>query len=137
MSFCWESGEEAPVPDQDMEAVYSICFTNYPPVLRQTLEQNANFWRCDVQARNGGHPRDQRGTDVICSANQLEAILSGLKRSQHQHNVIVTETFRYWIFGVLRHLRSLHVGLNETFLFSVPQSDAFRAQSASEGLRCK
>jgi hypothetical protein len=47
----------------------------------------------------------------------------------------VTETYRYWIFELLRHLRSHHVGLNEAFLFSVPQSGPTRVQIASNGQR--
>jgi len=134
MSFCLESGEHASVQDPDMEGVYSICFTHYPGALRIALEQNPSFQRCDVESQDPGHVRDRpKGTAVLCNADQLEAILSGLKSSRYQHHVIVTETYRYWIFELLRQLRSYHVGLNEAFLFSVPQSGLSRAHSASEG----
>jgi hypothetical protein len=134
-SFCLESGEEASVHDPDMEGVYSISFTHYPAALRRALEKNPSFRRCDAEFRAAGQTeRDlPQGTDVICNADQLEAILLGLKSCRQQHNVIVTETYRYWIFELLRHLRSFHVGLNETFLFSVPQSEPVRVLGASEG----
>jgi hypothetical protein len=77
------------------------------------------------------------GTDVICSADQLQAILGGLKNCRQYNHIIVTETYRYWIFELLRQLRSFHVGLNDAFLFSVPQSDLTRVQIASEGQRLK
>ena len=44
-----------------------------------------------------------------------QAILSGLKSSRYQHHVIVTETYRYWIFELLRQLRSYHVQLDFSF----------------------
>jgi hypothetical protein len=138
LSFCIESGEEASVNDHDMEGVYSICFTNYPAALRRALEENPFFRRCDMDVEKAGDARDSPdGAEVICSADQLEAILAGLKICRHQHHVIVTETYRYWIFELLRHLRSFHVGLNETFLFTVPESGLLRVHGASEGQRCK
>jgi hypothetical protein len=138
LSLHLESGEEASVHDHDMEGVYSICFTHYPAELRRALEKNPAFRRCKLESRSAGPERDLfRGTDVICSADQLEAILSGLKCSRYQSHVIVTETYRYWIFELLRHLRSFHVGLNEAFLFSVPQADLTRVQIAGEGQRLK
>jgi hypothetical protein len=134
----WTMHLDEKVPDHDMEGVYSICFTNYPAALREALEKNPSFRRCEVQSRKAGHVRDLHpGTDVICNGDQLQAILIGLSSCRQENHVIVTETYRYWIFELLRHLRSFHVGLNETFLFSVPQSDLSRVQSARGGQRLK
>jgi hypothetical protein len=138
LSFYVDSAEEASVNDYDVEGVYSISFTHYPSALRRALEQNPSFQRCDVESGAGRAFDIKHGTEVICNADQLQAILSGLKNCRRkQNNIIVTETYRYWIFELLRQMRSFHVGLNEIFLFSVLQSDLSRVQIASEGQRLK
>jgi hypothetical protein len=133
-----DSAEEASVHDHDVEGVYSISFTHYPAALRRALEKNPCFRRCEWESHSAGREIDvPRWTDVICSADQLQAIIAGLKNCRHNNHIIVTETYRFWIFELLRQLRSFHVGLNEAFLFSVPQSDLTRVQIAGEGQRLK
>jgi hypothetical protein len=127
-----DSAEEASVDEHDVEGVYSISFTQFPAVLRRALEQNPSFRRCEVKSNSAGRVLTQE-TDIICSADQLQAILAGLKNCRPNQHIIVTETYRYWIFELLRQMRTFHVGLNEAFLFSISQPNQTRVQIASEG----
>lgn len=133
-----DSAEEASVHYHDVEGVYSISFTNYPAALRRALEKNPSFRRCEFESHSAGREIDApRGTDIMCYADQLQAIIAGLKNCRHNNHIIATETYRYWIFELLRQSRLFQVGLNEAFLFSVPQSDLTRVQIAGEGQRHK